>query len=189
MRSLTPQVVVDQLALGDRSPGKDHPVGMGDAHAVDLDRLVVPGRVDGDHGEASARSPPLRWVWPTALAGRRVGASTGISRTTSCRLLSLRSPLNAALADVALVGPAAELDLGDQLRLDEMRPPPDVGGTSSAGGVLDRALLQLRPELVELALAEAAADPAAIDQPVARRGRRAGSTRTAAPSRPMAASR
>ena len=75
-------------------PGKSDPVGVGDAHALDLDRLVVPGRVDGDDG---------RWLRHGHLAGcglapalRRRGDRRrllGISATTPAAFLSLRRPL------------------------------------------------------------------------------------------------
>ena len=129
------EVVFGQLPLGDAVARKDHPVGMGDAHALDLDRLVVPWSMstvmtDEGFGTATSVSPGRPPALPAAGRLRR-----NLGDDLLRRLVRAQS-LVAAVADIAVVGPAAEGDLGDEVRLDEMRRAAGRrAGTSSAGGV------------------------------------------------------
>ena len=178
-RSATDEVIVDQVALGDALPGEDHPVGMGDADAVDLDRLAVRSR------RRSIRRCLRRWSSLRRLRrlafARFAALAFGIGRslTISDAGLSLRSPLYVPCRTKPSPVQPRNAISATSSGLTKCACRRIVGGTSSAGGVFTLALLQLRPELVELALAEAAADPAAIAQPLALAQRRAGSRRTA----------
>ena len=114
---------------------------------------------------------------PLTRLPRAFGAGTGSSASSGgagClgphlgRGFVFAQTLEGGLPHIAVAGPARELDLGDELRLD----PVPVGLLARRALAAERALVGLeRVELLEepagIARVEAGADPAGVDEVIA----------------------
>ncbi len=177
-------VILGQIALRDPLIGIQNLVGMREAHAREF--VVSGGRsrwLPSREGFAGAKFAVL-----TSSGVRRGRCRLRIALTSLERnglvvddlagRLVLAKPLERRMPKQPFVGPVRELDLGDELGFDprNVSRSPVVPERFAKGDVLARELCQLLVQRRQRLLVESRADPARIDELLAR-GRDSPATR------------
>ena len=159
-------VVEREVQLGEAEVGVVDAVGVGQAHAEEVDDLVAA------HGARARRVAAQRFPRP---AGRHRVDAAALDRSRPlahdvARVPVVAKPEEHRLAHPALVRPLRELDLGHEVRLDPVGAALHLGGDGGERARVPPTGLQAALQVGEQALAEAGADLARVHELARLRG-------------------